>query len=210
MAGWRAGAVAAAVFVVSCVVVDGGLGRGILRGDVGYYASIAGKVRGGAIPYHDFYLEYPPGAVAVFLVPDVLPGLSYVTWFNVLMAACGTGATFCSALILRQLGSGSAQTAFALGSISVSPLLVGRSCINRYDLLVALLLTATLALLLRDRLGGPPRRSRPRSSQGFFHCSSSRWSRYVSREETRHRALVSCGAHLRRAFSAVCSCRSVP
>ncbi|MEX2031363.1 MAG: glycosyltransferase 87 family protein [Dehalococcoidia bacterium] len=152
-AGVAAGPVAVVMFVASCIAVDGGLGRGSLRGDVGYYASIAERVRGGAIPYHDFYLEYPPGALPVFVFPEALPGLSYTTWFNLLMTACGAGSILCARLVLRRLGAGLSRTMFALGTMSVSPLLLGSIMINRYDLVLALLLTATLALLLSDRVG---------------------------------------------------------
>ena len=48
-----------------CVVVPGGLLSRSWGGDVYYYRQIGQHIVDGLMPYHQFYLEYPPGALAV-------------------------------------------------------------------------------------------------------------------------------------------------
>jgi hypothetical protein len=41
------------------------------------------------VPYRDFFMEYPPGALAVFLPPAALGSSHYNATFKFLMALCG-------------------------------------------------------------------------------------------------------------------------
>ena len=93
--GWRpdrATAVGSLLFVLSCAVGYGGLFSHAYPGDVGTYAGYGrALVLHGRIPYRDFYVEYPPGAVPVFALPVLIWNAHYVLVFKLLMTACGVG-----------------------------------------------------------------------------------------------------------------------
>ena len=84
----------APLFLAACAVPDGGLFRGERYRDVHLYGVYADKFFRGELPYRDLFVEYPPGAFAVFLPPAVLPGGDYNFAFKSLMALCGLGALF--------------------------------------------------------------------------------------------------------------------
>src|SRR6266536_360577 len=100
-------------------------------------------VHAGRVPYRDFAVEYPPGALPVFALPSL--GGTYATAFGWLMAACGVALVAVVAVVRRS----------AAFFVAVSPLLVGSLILTRFDLWPALLATAALAALAagRDRLG---------------------------------------------------------
>jgi uncharacterized membrane protein len=95
------------------------------------------------VPYRDFRVEYPPGALPVFVAPE--PFGDYARAFAWVMAACGVALV----LVVARLRPAAAFY------VAVSPLLVGSLILSRFDLWPALLATAALAALLtgRDRLG---------------------------------------------------------
>lgn len=95
------------------------------------------------MPYRDFAVEYPPGALPVFVAP--VPFHDYAAAFAWVMAACGVGLVLVVAHI---------RPAAAL-FVALSPLLVGSLVLSRFDLWPALLATGALAALLagRHRLG---------------------------------------------------------
>ena len=70
--------------------------------DVVYYQGYAVKMRAGQVPYRDFAVDYPPGALAVFLAPTFVghpESLSnYEKWFARLMCLLGVG---CLLLVLQ-------------------------------------------------------------------------------------------------------------
>ncbi len=111
-------------------------------GDVPLFESYGQAVREGHVPYRDFPLEYPPGALPAFVVP-ALPGHAYMTWFDWSMAVCGAA---CVALVAL-----CRPPRWGLAFIAVSPLLVGTLLRSHFDLWPALLLLGGLAALLRDR-----------------------------------------------------------
>jgi hypothetical protein len=116
-------------------------------GDVHVYQSYGLEIRHGHVPYRDFALEYPPGALPVFIAPT-FAGDYYRSSFGWLMAACGVGCLACVALCR--------PPRFALPFLAVSPLLIGNLVLSRYDFWPTLLVTGGLAALLHDRhrLGG--------------------------------------------------------
>jgi hypothetical protein len=63
--------------------------------DTPFYQGYGLQMRLGALPYRDFSLDYPPGALPAFLVPTYFgqPTVftSYATWFGRLMLLCGLG-----------------------------------------------------------------------------------------------------------------------
>jgi hypothetical protein len=135
------------------VVAEGGLATTRPWGDVGQYERYGRLVLDGSIPFHDFYLEYPPGALPVFIGPALFTdGHSHYLWlFKLLMALCGLVALTLAARTLAALDAGGARVAFALGAISLSPAALGHIFLNRYDMWPALLTVVTLTALLAER-----------------------------------------------------------
>jgi len=111
----------------------------------------------GRVPYRDFEVEYPPGALPVFAFPALgHPSFNfYHREFQILMAVCGVGALAAMTAVLRSLGARPARVAAALGFAALAPLVLGSVVIYRYDLWPAALTVAGLAGVLagRQRLG---------------------------------------------------------
>jgi hypothetical protein len=144
-------ALAAPVFLAACAVPDGGLFRAERYRDVHLYGIYADKFFQGELPYRDLFVEYPPGAFAVFLPPAVLPAGDYNFAFKSLMALCGLGALFAVTLTLLSLGIRGSRLYGAAGLFALSPLAVGPISLNTYDLWPAALTAGALAALLRRR-----------------------------------------------------------
>jgi hypothetical protein len=111
----------------------------------------------GHVPYRDFAVEYPPGALPSFALPAVgEPGFpQYDRQFQLLMALCGVGALAAMALALHALNASVERTAAALAFFALAPLVLGSVILYRYDLWPAVLTVAGLAAVLvrRARLG---------------------------------------------------------
>jgi uncharacterized membrane protein len=104
------------------------------------YLAYGRSMRDGLVPYRDFAVEYPPGALPVFLLPTWLHG-DYASSFAWLMALCGV-------LLVGVVASLRPAAAFY---VALGPLLVGSLILSRFDLWPALLATASLVLLVRGR-----------------------------------------------------------
>jgi hypothetical protein len=135
---------------MSCVVAEGGLATVRPWGDVGQYERYGRLVLDGAIPYHDFYLEYPPGALPAFIAPAlVTEGHSHYLWlFKLLMALCGLVALGLVARTLVALQADAARLAFALAAFAASPVALGHIFLNRFDAWPGLLTVLVLTTLL--------------------------------------------------------------
>lgn len=96
-------------------------------------------VHGGQVPYRDFALAYPPAALPVFLLPELVG--PYETTFSLLMALCGVGIVFAVGSLRRR----------ALPFLAVSPLLIGSLVFLRFDFWPALLVAGAVVCLVRDR-----------------------------------------------------------
>jgi Glycosyltransferase family 87 len=124
--------------------------------DTPEYQSYGEGVVHGEVPYRDFDVEYPPGALPVFVLPAVgSPSAhGYRSRFDLLMLVCGIGAVAAVAAALGALGAGSVRLLWTLGLAAVTPLLLGPVVLTRYDLWPAALAAAALAALCagRDRL----------------------------------------------------------
>jgi uncharacterized membrane protein len=102
------------------------------------------------VPYRDFFMEYPPGALAVFL-PPVAAGNHYNAAFKALMALLGAATLVVVALLLVRLGASTVRMWAALLLVAVSPIALGPISLNTYDAWPALLTAASLVLLLGGR-----------------------------------------------------------
>ena len=63
----------------------------------------------GRVPYRDFFMEYPPGALAVFLPPAAFGSSHYNATFKCLMALCGVATLLLLASLLVRLGVSTAR-----------------------------------------------------------------------------------------------------
>jgi hypothetical protein len=147
----RVTALATPVFLLACAVPDGGLFRAERYRDVHLYGLYADRFFSGELPYRDFFVEYPPGAFAVFMPPAVLPSGAYNFAFKSLMALCGVAALFAVALILVSLGLRGRRLYAAAALFALSPIAVGPISLNTYDLFPAALTAGALAAILRKR-----------------------------------------------------------
>jgi len=140
----------AALFLLSCALVRGGLFDRHPYGDVHLYAHYAHEMTAGRWPYRDFFDEYPVLAQPLFFVVRLLPG-PFVTSFKWTMAICGAAAVVLLVELLVTVGAGLPRIAAAVVVGGLSPLLVGPVFINTYDLFPALLTAGAVLAFLRGR-----------------------------------------------------------
>ncbi|HEY4348075.1 MAG TPA: glycosyltransferase 87 family protein [Gaiellaceae bacterium] len=115
--------------------------------DVGFYQVFASEIADGKVPYRDFAVEYPPGALVAFAAPITVVhpsrAHSYDVWFARAMGALG--------LLCMLLGTFVRRAALPLFVVAVSPLAVGSLALTRFDLWPATLTLAAIAALVNDR-----------------------------------------------------------
>jgi hypothetical protein len=150
----RADVLAAAVFValaLAATAVIHATGREIA--DTGGYQGYAESLESGLLPYRDFDLEYPPGALPVFALPALAGSdeTAYFWAFAWVMAIAGAVGIVISAAALRRLGRSQKTTRRVLGLLAVSPIAFGGVLLTRFDLLPAVLVAGAMLLLLSDR-----------------------------------------------------------
>ena len=126
--------------------------------DTPVYQQYGNAIADGKVPYRDFDLEYPPGALPVFALPglatpshgqDVSPGFRRT--FETLMWICGAAALGAMALLLRALGRRPASIWAALVFTALAPLALGSVILSRFDLWPAAIVAAALAALVSGR-----------------------------------------------------------
>jgi uncharacterized membrane protein len=139
------------LFVAACAVPDGGLFRAARFRDVHLYQRYTEALLHGHVPYRDFFMEYPPGALAVFLPPAAATHAHYNAAFKALMALCGALALVLVAVVLVILRASVRRLWVALLLVAVSPVALGPISLNTYDAWPALLTVAALASLLARR-----------------------------------------------------------
>ena len=127
--------------------------------DTPVYQRFGNAIVRGEVPYRDFTVEYPPGALPVFAVPalvesgkddHVTPGFRRT--FEQLMWLCGAGALLAMALVLRALRRPAVQVWPPLAFAVAAPLLLGSVILSRFDLWPAVLVAAALAALVSSRV----------------------------------------------------------
>jgi uncharacterized membrane protein len=139
--------VATAVFLGSWVLLDHWFFADGRIVDTPIYQGYGLAMRNGEVPYRDFSVEYPPGALPAFLVPTYFGEptwiVDYERWFARLMAVCGI-AVLLFVLLARPPRHG-------VVLMAVSPLLAGALILSRFDLWPAALVAASVAAFVRDR-----------------------------------------------------------
>jgi len=128
--------------------------------DIPVYSKYGTATEDGAVPYRDFQLEYPPGALPVFALPSLLRSQDgdldgYRAGFEAEMLVCGALTLAFMLAILLSLGAGRVRTGAALGFAALSPFLLGSVMLSRFDLWLAALVTGSLAAFVagRNRVG---------------------------------------------------------
>ena len=111
----------------------------------------------GHVPYRDFGLEYPPGALPMFVLPalghhDAAQFTSFRASFESLLWACGVAMLVAMAFALRALGASARRTGGALVFAALAPLALGSVVLSRFDLWPAAITAAALAALVWGRL----------------------------------------------------------
>jgi uncharacterized membrane protein len=146
--------VAVALFLVAWGLLHRGFFTHHPIVDTPIYERYGAEMDDGRVPYRDFAVEYPPGALPVFLIPALgEPGSNtYRLRFEALMAFLGEAMVVCMAIALFALGAGWKRLAGALGFAAVAPLALGPVVLSRFDLWPAALTTAALAALVSGRL----------------------------------------------------------
>ena len=136
-------------------------------------------VVGGAVPYRDFDLEYPPGSLALFVPPATslvargsVDGASwsplntearrYYRAFTSLVLLLLALILVLTAVTLRAMNRSVGATMLSLAVVACSPLLLGQVLIERFDVLPAAFTAAALAASVRGRYPGRRRDARPR------------------------------------------------
>jgi uncharacterized membrane protein len=147
----RACLVGVPVFVVACAVPDGGLFRAARFRDVHLYQRYTELLLHGHVPYRDFFMEYPPGALAVFVPPAAATSAHYNAAFKALMAVCGAAALVIVAVLLVRRGASKARLWTGVLLVALSPAALGPISLNTYDAWPALLTVAALAALVGGR-----------------------------------------------------------
>ncbi len=141
-----------------------GLGAGLLLmsglvGDPGIsdtlvYERYGERIVSGDVPYRDFVVEYPPGA----LIPFVLPALvsssidRYEPLFEVLMAAGLAAICALIVITLQAVRASTRRVVFAVGAFVLGAVLLGPFVLTRFDLYAAAFTLAAVCAILHRRL----------------------------------------------------------
>jgi hypothetical protein len=146
---------AVAVFVGTWTLLHVGFYRHKQITDTPVYQRYGNQIAHGKVPYSDFDLEYPPGALPMFALPglaapghgqDVKPGFRRT--FETLMWVCGAVALLAMAVALRALR---ASPWVPLLFAAVAPLALGSVILSRFDLWPAVLVAGATAALVSAR-----------------------------------------------------------
>ena len=143
-----AAGLAAGLLLMSGLVGDPGIS------DTPVYERYGERILSGDIPYRDFRVEYPPGALIPFVLPALVSSTSdrYETIFELLMAV-GLAAV-CALIVVALLAmrASTARMAFAVGAALVGACFLGPFILTRFDLYAAAFTLAAVGAILHRRL----------------------------------------------------------
>jgi hypothetical protein len=150
---------AIALFVVAWTLLHVGFYKHKQVIDTPVYQRYGNAIADGKVPYRDFAVEYPPGALPMFALPGLAePGKNqqvsagFRRAFETLMWMCGAVALLAMAVVLRVLRRSNLNVWGALCFAAVAPLLLGSVILSRFDLWPAAICAAALAALVSSRL----------------------------------------------------------
>ena len=130
---------------------SGGLFRGAKFRDLHLYRQYGEALLDGRVPYRDFFVEYPPGAVPLFTAPALAPHGAYDALFKALMAVCCLASIFLVALLLVRAGKGPFEVGAAAVFLALVPIALGPVSLNTYDAWPAALTIGALTALAYRR-----------------------------------------------------------
>jgi hypothetical protein len=149
------GLVVAAFFVAFGVLHYGFYTHNLLQDTPVYERYGDAIVHGGKVPFRDFSIEYPPGALPVFAGPSLIAPaggfLRYREVFETLMLVCGGVASALVGAVLTLQRARVARVVAGTLLAGLSPLALGPVVLSRFDLWPAMLTIAGLAALLAGR-----------------------------------------------------------
>ena len=145
-------AVAASIVLTSGIVGDAGIS------DTVVYRQYGERIAAGDVPYRDFEVEYPPGALVPFVVPALLS--SSQDRFDDAFAGMMLAALALSCLLvvvsLRAVRASTPRALFSVGAFLVGTVFLGPFILTRFDLYAAAIaLAAICAILHRRTILGP-------------------------------------------------------
>jgi hypothetical protein len=150
---------AIALFVVSWTVLHTGFYKNKQIIDTPVYQHYGNLIADGNVPYRDFAVEYPPGALPMFALPglarhghDQQVSAGFRRAFETLMWMCGALALAAMAVVLRQLRRSDVEVWLPLLFAALAPLLLGSVILSRFDLWPTAIVAAALAALVSGRL----------------------------------------------------------
>ena len=150
---------AIALFVLAWTLLHVGFYKHKQVIDTPVYQRYGNAIADGKVPYRDFAVEYPPGALPMFALPGLAePGKNqqvsagFRRAFETLMWMCGAVALLAMAVVLRVLRRSDLNVWAALCFAAVAPLLLGSVILSRFDLWPAAICAAALAALVSNRL----------------------------------------------------------
>jgi Glycosyltransferase family 87 len=155
---WAAAFVAVVVFAGTWALLHTDFYRQQIL-DTPVYQRYGNAIADGKVPYRDFDLEYPPGALPVFALPglaepghdqEVTPGFRRT--FETLMWLSGAVTLLAVAIVLRALRRPPPAMWAVLLFVALAPLLLGSLVLSRYDLWPVALVVGSLAALVSGRL----------------------------------------------------------
>jgi hypothetical protein len=147
----RATVLATPLLLGALAVPSGGLFRGAKFRDLHLYRQYGDALLAGHLPYRDVFVEYPPGAIPLFVGPSLAPGGAYDAIFKILMTLCCVGAIFCVCFALERTDSPAPAIWTAALFLALSPIALGPVSLNTYDAWPAFLTAAAVAALVADR-----------------------------------------------------------
>ena len=142
---------------VAGLFVASGLEGGPGISDVGVYQRYGELITGGDLPYRDFAVEYPPGALLPFVLAALVSGTrgAYDAAFLVGMVFALVAASVLIVFSLRALQASGARIALSVGAFLVAITVLGPFVLTRFDLYAAAVTLAAVCAILhrRDLLG---------------------------------------------------------
>ena len=106
--------------------------------DTPVYERYGNAIESGQVPYRDFRLEYPPGALPAFAVPALASERGdeegFRGAFEALIALCGAAGAAFVAVALRRLAAAPLPLAGGVAVAALGPLALGSVVLTRFDL----------------------------------------------------------------------------
>jgi uncharacterized membrane protein len=140
------------LFLASASLPNAGLfDRGQI-GDTTLYRHYGRELLDGHLPYRDYYMEYPPGALPVFVAPALVGSDGgYATRFKLVALGLGIGTVIAVAVTLALIGASTGRLFAATALVGIAPALLGPVVLVNYDFWPAFLATAAIAALVARR-----------------------------------------------------------